>query len=251
MVLFDDLPGRTGRRDRGINSDGIVCCLCSVDGRTYDITDFVETHPGGVKLLLRHHGRDATSSFDSYDHSNHAHKRMRQHLHFDYVTHMGRPGAPTFAIMALPIKWTIARELSNMYGKVSPHVKNYALDAYDFCVDTILEIAEATYLDVALTRALERVPQPVRDGIVERAGRLATKARALAARAYVVRRKLAGGVTCSVVVFLYFYDFETLFRMFYICFVVVLLTYGIVVSAQPVPKPSEQARKYTRAHLTK
>ncbi|OAA54263.1 cytochrome b5 [Niveomyces insectorum RCEF 264] len=37
-----------------------------VDGSVYDITDFVDEHPGGAKILKRMAGRDASKPFWKY-----------------------------------------------------------------------------------------------------------------------------------------------------------------------------------------
>ncbi|KAI0336820.1 delta 9-fatty acid desaturase protein [Cubamyces sp. BRFM 1775] len=49
--------------------------LLLVSGFIHDVTNFVEEHPGGAKLLTANSGRDATTSFFGgvYDHSNAAH----------------------------------------------------------------------------------------------------------------------------------------------------------------------------------
>lgn len=35
---------------------------CIVKGQAYDLTDFAPEHPGGMKILLRYAGKDATEA---------------------------------------------------------------------------------------------------------------------------------------------------------------------------------------------
>ncbi|KAJ6008286.1 hypothetical protein N7540_012262 [Penicillium herquei] len=40
-------------------------CWVAIHGAVYDVTDFLDSHPGGAKVILRCAGKDATSDFDS------------------------------------------------------------------------------------------------------------------------------------------------------------------------------------------
>ncbi|RAL05946.1 FMN-dependent alpha-hydroxy acid dehydrogenase [Aspergillus ibericus CBS 121593] len=40
-------------------------CWVAIHGSVYDVTDFLDSHPGGVNVILRCAGRDATADFDS------------------------------------------------------------------------------------------------------------------------------------------------------------------------------------------
>lgn len=44
----------------------------AVNGKVYDITKFVDQHPGGEEVLLEHAGTDATVPFEDVGHSENA-----------------------------------------------------------------------------------------------------------------------------------------------------------------------------------
>ncbi|XP_032689735.1 cytochrome b5-like [Odontomachus brunneus] len=46
----------------------------------YDVTDYLDQHPGGADLLDEYAGRDATSEFDEFGHSSDAKKLMKKFL---------------------------------------------------------------------------------------------------------------------------------------------------------------------------
>ncbi|PWZ00508.1 putative cytochrome b5 [Testicularia cyperi] len=37
-----------------------------VEGKVYDVTGFLDDHPGGKKILLKNCGKDATEAFHTY-----------------------------------------------------------------------------------------------------------------------------------------------------------------------------------------
>ncbi|KAK9879566.1 hypothetical protein WA026_006634 [Henosepilachna vigintioctopunctata] len=45
-------------------------CWVVIYDRVYDVTDFLDKHPGGADLLLEYAGRDASVAFRSSGHSN-------------------------------------------------------------------------------------------------------------------------------------------------------------------------------------
>jgi cytochrome b involved in lipid metabolism len=51
-------------------------CWLAVRGKVYDVTSFVQKHPGGVNAILRHGGEEATEHFDF--HSRDAQKQWAQ-----------------------------------------------------------------------------------------------------------------------------------------------------------------------------
>ncbi|XP_020290703.1 cytochrome b5-like [Pseudomyrmex gracilis] len=46
----------------------------------YDVTDYMDGHPGGPELIEEYAGKDATSGFDDFGHSSDAKKMLKDYL---------------------------------------------------------------------------------------------------------------------------------------------------------------------------
>lgn len=55
-------------------------CWLVVHGKVYDVTDFLEEHPGGYDIILTSTGKDATQDFEEIGHSNSAKKLLEKYL---------------------------------------------------------------------------------------------------------------------------------------------------------------------------
>ncbi|KAJ8755526.1 hypothetical protein K2173_019324 [Erythroxylum novogranatense] len=53
-------------------------CWLIIDGKVYDVTKFLEDHPGGDEVLLTATGKDATDDFEDVGHSTSAREMMEQ-----------------------------------------------------------------------------------------------------------------------------------------------------------------------------
>lgn len=42
-------------------------CWFSIDGGVYDVTSYINVHPGGSELIIKYCGKDATSAFHTMD----------------------------------------------------------------------------------------------------------------------------------------------------------------------------------------
>ncbi|KAJ8675460.1 hypothetical protein QAD02_011246 [Eretmocerus hayati] len=50
-----------------------------ISGTVYDVTDYLEQHPGGSDLINEHAGGDATAGFEDYSHSSDAKKTLKKY----------------------------------------------------------------------------------------------------------------------------------------------------------------------------
>jgi len=51
-----------------------------IHDNVYDVTEFLEEHPGGEEVLLEQAGKDATENFEDVGHSTDARTLMKQYL---------------------------------------------------------------------------------------------------------------------------------------------------------------------------
>jgi len=51
-----------------------------IHDKVYDVTKFLEEHPGGEEVLLEQAGKDATESFEDVGHSTDARTMMKEYL---------------------------------------------------------------------------------------------------------------------------------------------------------------------------
>ncbi|XP_010522424.1 PREDICTED: cytochrome b5 [Tarenaya hassleriana] len=54
-------------------------CWLVINGKVYDVTKFLEDHPGGDEVLLSSTGKDATDDFEDVGHSESAREMMGQY----------------------------------------------------------------------------------------------------------------------------------------------------------------------------
>eukprot|EP00275_Glaucocystis_incrassata_P001469 EC123026.1.p1 GENE.EC123026.1~~EC123026.1.p1 ORF type:complete len:151 (+),score=19.46 EC123026.1:161-613(+) len=56
----------------------------AIHGKVYDITEFMDEHPGGPEVLLDSAGQDATTDFEDVGHSDEAREMLAKYLIGDY-----------------------------------------------------------------------------------------------------------------------------------------------------------------------
>ncbi|KAI4325016.1 hypothetical protein MLD38_030451 [Melastoma candidum] len=54
-------------------------CWLIISGKVYDVTPFMEDHPGGDEVLLSATGKDATNDFEDVGHSDSAREMMEKY----------------------------------------------------------------------------------------------------------------------------------------------------------------------------
>jgi cytochrome b involved in lipid metabolism len=59
-------------------------CWLVIHGKVYDVTDFLEEHPGGYDVMVSATGKDATHEYDDIGHSSSATKMLAKYLLGEY-----------------------------------------------------------------------------------------------------------------------------------------------------------------------
>ncbi len=53
-------------------------CWMVIEGKVYDVTKFLDEHPGGEDILIDSAGRDSTREFEDVGHSNEARSQLEE-----------------------------------------------------------------------------------------------------------------------------------------------------------------------------
>uniref|UniRef100_A0ACD5Z2P6 Uncharacterized protein n=1 Tax=Avena sativa TaxID=4498 RepID=A0ACD5Z2P6_AVESA len=91
VYAFEEVRKHSDRKD----------CWLIMHGKVYDVTAFMEEHPGGDEVLLACTGKDATADFEDIGHSESAKEMMPQYCigEVDAATITAKP-IPAFAASA-------------------------------------------------------------------------------------------------------------------------------------------------------
>ncbi|KAG6545282.1 hypothetical protein Mapa_013395 [Marchantia paleacea] len=76
-------------------------CWLVIDGKVYDVTKFLEEHPGGDEVLLSATGKDATDDFEDVGHSTSA-RGMMEEYYVGEVDKASFPLKPTYTAAKSP-----------------------------------------------------------------------------------------------------------------------------------------------------
>ena len=55
-------------------------CWIVIDNRVYDLTKYLEEHPGGINIIMKYAGKDATEAFENINHSKNAYKLLNKYV---------------------------------------------------------------------------------------------------------------------------------------------------------------------------
>ncbi|CAL5229091.1 g12350 [Coccomyxa viridis] len=70
-------------------------CWIVVHGKVYNVTEFLDEHPGGFDIILTNTGKDATEDFEEIGHSNAAKDLLSKYIIGDFeggdVSHLNKP----------------------------------------------------------------------------------------------------------------------------------------------------------------
>ena len=80
----------------------------AVHGLVYDITDFLEEHPGGEDVLLEQAGEESTEVFEDIGHSEEARTLMKKYIVGKYE--LGAPKVNTAEMNVLPSQKPVSLE---------------------------------------------------------------------------------------------------------------------------------------------
>ncbi|KAJ4955763.1 hypothetical protein NE237_012546 [Protea cynaroides] len=69
VYLFEDVSKHSKTED----------CWLIISGKVYDVTSFMDDHPGGGEVLLSSTGKDATNDFEDVGHSDSARELMEKY----------------------------------------------------------------------------------------------------------------------------------------------------------------------------
>ncbi|KIH59026.1 cytochrome b5-like Heme/Steroid binding domain protein [Ancylostoma duodenale] len=58
----------------------IGSCWIVLDGKVYDVSKFLDEHPGGLEVIAELAGKDATASFEDVGHSKDARDMAKEYL---------------------------------------------------------------------------------------------------------------------------------------------------------------------------
>ncbi|KAL4895067.1 FMN-dependent dehydrogenase-domain-containing protein [Aspergillus ambiguus] len=96
-------------------------CWVAIHGSVYDVTDFLDTHPGGSQVILRCAGKDATEDFDSV----HDTELLAQALPPSSLRGTIEPGA-------LPVSTDIIRPAATARESNTPPPLSSMINLHDF-----------------------------------------------------------------------------------------------------------------------
>lgn len=100
-------------------------CIFTIQDHEYNLTDWANAHPGGVEILRRFHGKNATKAFFAAGHSNEA-IQMLNSFRISASTEIG-----ILSDQSIPNKWsTLSRWKSKLVSREDPQWIHKTLGIY-------------------------------------------------------------------------------------------------------------------------
>ena len=96
------------KHDNFTNIDGTKSYWIAIHNKVYDVTKWLDDHPGGEDILVENSGTDATEPWDDIGHSKEAREKMKQYLIGEI-----RPGDRKNRIDKGPPKWASTDNVPN------------------------------------------------------------------------------------------------------------------------------------------
>ncbi|CBI27309.3 hypothetical protein VitviT2T_000019 [Vitis vinifera] len=87
-------------------------CWVVIDGKVYDVTTYLDEHPGGDDVILATTGKDATDDFEDAGHSNDARELMKSFCVGELD--MSSPAIPELKISDKKQQTDVAQKLLNL-----------------------------------------------------------------------------------------------------------------------------------------
>lgn len=87
-------------------------CWVVIDGKVYDVTTYLDEHPGGDGVILATTGKDATDDFEDAGHSNDARELMKSFCIGELD--MSSPAIPELKISDKKQQTDVAQKLLNL-----------------------------------------------------------------------------------------------------------------------------------------
>eukprot|EP00252_Welwitschia_mirabilis_P012248 TRINITY_DN27206_c0_g1_i1.p1 TRINITY_DN27206_c0_g1~~TRINITY_DN27206_c0_g1_i1.p1 ORF type:complete len:129 (+),score=29.81 TRINITY_DN27206_c0_g1_i1:242-628(+) len=87
VYLFEEVSKHNNVKD----------CWLIIDGKVYDVTQFLEEHPGGDEVLLAATAKDATEDFEDVGHSDDA-RGMMEKYYIGRVDPSTVPSRPKYTV---------------------------------------------------------------------------------------------------------------------------------------------------------
>lgn len=87
-------------------------CWVVIDGKVYDVTTYLDEHPGGDDVILATTGKDATDDFEDAGHSNDARELMKSFCIGELD--MSSPDIPELKISDKKQQTDVAQKLLNL-----------------------------------------------------------------------------------------------------------------------------------------